>query len=392
MSSKNFQLKPSIHWIGAGLASGPGLVALTDKWGEVTVWDMMLDRAIALQDHVSSGSKLNVRNLNLGDTASLKEFCDTLNAGDIVISMLPAAFHVQVANIALAEMCHLVTSSYLNEEMNDLNDQAVEKGLSFVNEVGLDPGIDHLLTHVLVDEARKAGVLGNNNQVDFVSYCGGFPVEDTPFTYKFSWTPLGVLSALKNPAQLVRDGKETTVPTAWENVSELPIHGEVFEAYANRNSLPFISEYGLDGETNLRTFVRGTLRLAGWKDAWQDIFKILENATDDDLKELSDKLWAEHQYGEDEQDRVVLYVALTAKSKSGETWEASLSLDATGSGWQSAMADCVSYTVAEAVSALMEGRLSPGVQAAPHDIAEATLWLEGLRKNGIIIKAVNVDL
>jgi len=392
MSSENSQSKPSIHWIGAGLASGPGLVALTQKWEKVTVWDMMLDRAIALQDHVAPSSTLEMRKLNLSDETSLNEFCNTLNAGDIVISMLPAAFHVQVANIALDENCHLVTSSYLNEEMNALNDQAVEKGLSFVNEVGLDPGIDHLLTHILVDCAREAGVLGKNNQIDFVSYCGGFPVEETPFTYKFSWTPLGVLSALKNPAQLIKNGKETTIPTAWENVSELPIHGEIFEAYANRNSLPFIAEYGLDGETNLRTFVRGTLRLSGWKNAWRDIFNILENATPDDLKELSDKLWAEHQYGEDEEDRVVLYVALTAKLEGGETWGASLSLDAIGSGWQSAMANCVSYTVAEAVNALMEGRLAPGVQAAPHDISEARLWLDGLNKNGIKIKAINVDL
>ena len=392
MSSENSQSKPSIHWIGAGLASGPGLVSLTQKWGKVTVWDMMLDRAIALQDHVAPSSTLEMRKLNLSDETSLNEFCNTLNAGDIVISMLPAAFHVQVANIALDENCHLVTSSYLNEEMNALNDQAVEKGLSFVNEVGLDPGIDHLLTHILVDCAREAGVLGKNNQIDFVSYCGGFPVEETPFTYKFSWTPLGVLSALKNPAQLIKNGKETTIPTAWENVSELPIHGEIFEAYANRNSLPFIAEYGLDGETNLRTFVRGTLRLSGWKNAWRDIFNILENATPDDLKELSDKLWAEHQYGEDEEDRVVLYVALTAKLEGGETWGASLSLDAIGSGWQSAMANCVSYTVAEAVNALMEGRLAPGVQAAPHDISEARLWLDGLNKNGIKIKAINVDL
>ena len=392
MSSENSQSKPSIHWIGAGLASGPGLVALTQKWEKVTVWDMMLDRAIALQDHVAPSSTLEMRKLNLSDETSLNEFCNTLNAGDIVISMLPAAFHVQVANIALDENCHLVTSSYLNEEMNALNDQAVEKGLSFVNEVGLDPGIDHLLTHILVDCAREAGVLGKNNQIDFISYCGGFPVEETPFTSKFSRTPLGVLSALKNPAQLIKNGKETTISTAWENVSELPIHGEIFEAYANRNSLPFIAEYGLDGETNLRTFVRGTLRLSGWKNAWRDIFNILENATPDDLKELSDKLWAEHQYGEDEEDRVVLYVALTAKLEGGETWGASLSLDAIGSGWQSAMANCVSYTVAEAVNALMEGRLAPGVQAAPHDISEARLWLDGLNKNGIKIKAINVDL
>ncbi len=384
--------KPAIHWIGAGLASGPGLVSLANKWGEATVWDMVLDRASELSQQVKEGATLNVRELNLSDDASLKNFRDTLNKGDIIISMLPAAFHVQVAKIALSEDCHLVTSSYLNDEMIALNDEAVDKGISLVNESGLDPGIDHLLTHILVDEAKKSGALGNGNEIDFVSYCGGFPAEPTPFTYKFSWTPLGVLTALANPAQLVMNGNETTINKAWENVSEIDIHGETFEAYANRNSLPYIQEYGLGGETNINTFVRGTLRMSGWKTAWKDIFDIVGNASGDDLKELSAKLWDEHQYGTEEEDRVVLYVALTANKANGEKWEASLSVDAKGIGWQSAMANTVSYTVAEAVNALMEGRLKPGVQAAPHDIAEAKRWLAGLKENGIDVKAVNIDL
>ena len=306
--------------------------------------------------------------------------------------MLPATLHIQVANIAIEENCHLVTSSYINEEMRNLNGVASAKGLSLVNEVGLDPGIDHLLTHVLIDEARKANVLDQGNKLDFVSYCGGFPVEETPFTYKFSWTPLGVLSALTNPAQFIKNGQETETPTAWEAVSEFSIHNEVFEAYANRNSLPFIAEYGLDSESNLRTFVRGTLRKAGWKHAWKDIFSALVNISSDDLGLLSDKLWKEHQYNKGEQDRVLLYVALTSTSVSGETWKGSLTLDEKGNGWQSAMASTVSYTVAQAVNALMEGRLSPGVQAAPDDVVEAKLWLRGLAGNGIKIKTVNVDL
>lgn len=384
--------KPSIHWIGAGLASGPGLVSLANKWNEATVWDMVLDRALELQNEVDDSASLHVKQLNLADEKSLQTFCDTLNNGDIIISMLPATFHVQVAHIALDENCHLVTSSYLNDEMIALNDQAFDKGLSFVNEVGLDPGIDHLLTHLIVDKARKAGVLGKGNQLDFLSYCGGFPVTTNDFAYKFSWTPLGVLTALKNPAQLVQDGVETTIPTAWENIKDISVHGEIFEAYANRNSIPFIKEYALADETNLRTFVRGTLRLSGWEAAWQDIFKTMENATMDDLKNLSDELWSKYQYDDGEEDRVVLYVALNSKDENGNTWEASLTLDTTGIGWQSAMANTVSFTVAEAVSALMENRLAPGVQAAPHDIAEVRRWLNGLNQKGIEFKAVNIEL
>lgn len=388
MSSEN----PSIHWIGAGLASGPGLVSLANKWTEATVWDMTLERAHELSKEVEEGAQLHVKQLNLADDISLSNFQNTLNDGDIIISMLPATFHVQVAHIALDENCHLVTSSYLSDEMVALNDKAIDKGLTFINEVGLDPGIDHLLTHLIIEEAKNAGVLGKGNQLDFISYCGGFPVVTNDFAYKFSWTPMGVLTALKNPAQLIQNGVETTIPTAWENIKEIAIHGETFEAYANRNSIPFIKEYALDNETNLRTFVRGTLRLSGWEAAWQDIFTAMENATMGDLKNLSDELWSKYQYDDGEEDRVVLYVALTSEDENGEKWESSLTLDTTGTRWQSAMANTVSYTVAEAVSALMENRLNPGVQAAPHDIDEARLWLKNLSDKGLVFKAVNIKL
>ena len=87
-----------------------------------------------------------------------------------------------------------------------------------------------------------------------------------------------------------------------------------------------------------------------------------------------------------------LYVALNSTDENGDTWETSLTLDTTGTGWRSAMANTVSYTVAEAVSALMENRLSAGVQAAPHDIDEARLWLKGLNEKGLEFKAVNIEL
>jgi len=203
--------KPAIHWIGSGLASGPGLVSLANKWGEATVWNRSVGSAHELSEKTDDDATLNVKELDLSDDTSLQNFLGALNKGDIIISMLPAAFHIQVAKIALLNGCHLVTSSYLSTEMLSLHDEAVDKGLCLINESGLDPGIDHLLTHILVDEANKAGVLGKGNEIYFVSYCGGFPAEPTPFTYKFSWTPLGVLTALANQAQLIKDGKETTV-------------------------------------------------------------------------------------------------------------------------------------------------------------------------------------
>tara|TARA_B100001939_G_scaffold337186_2_gene341155 strand:- start:1038 stop:2213 length:1176 start_codon:yes stop_codon:yes gene_type:complete len=382
----------SIHWVGAGLSSGPGIVDLADSFGKIHVWDMTPERVDALRAHLSPGAEIDFLRLDLGDELSVARFQNRVQAGDVVVSMLPAALHVQLARLALEKGAHLVTSSYLSDDMRALNDLACQQGGCVINEVGLDPGLDHLFAHVLVDEARRAGVLGQGREIDFVSYCGGVPVEKSDFTYKFSWTPLGVLTALKNEARLIRDHEECRVAKAWQAVSELQVDGETFEVYPNRDSIPYIREYGLEKETNLKGFVRGTLRLEGWKAAWKDIFARVETAGPEELKELSDKLWRDYAYAAGEQDRVVLHVALRAMGKDGQDWNASLTLDEVGSGWKSAMASTVSLTVAQTVKAVLAGRMPPGVQAGLHDVAEARRWLDNLRERGLSVRAQNVTL
>jgi saccharopine dehydrogenase-like NADP-dependent oxidoreductase len=382
-----------IHWIGAGLASGPGLVALASELGNVTVWDMSDERAKMLRGHVTGGHTLEIGKLNLDDANSVAHFKDTLNPGDIVVSMLPAALHVTVAEIALEAGTHMVTSSYVDDAMAALDARAREKGLAFVNEVGLDPGIDHLFAHVIVNAAREAGMLDRGYRIDFVSHCGGIPAEKTDFTYKFSWTPFGVLKALTNPARRIEEGEEKVTEKVWHAVSELEVAGETFEVYPNRNSLPYIEEYGLEGEKHLNTFVRGTLRQGGWKEAWAPIFAEVEKGDPTRLKELSQELWNEYRYGDGEKDRVVLYVALTASNNDGkEVWSASLALDEVGSGWQTAMARTVSLTVAEAIKAVKRGVFEPGVHAALTDATEAKKWLRGLKDADVTIRAHNVNL
>ncbi|NVJ99848.1 MAG: saccharopine dehydrogenase NADP-binding domain-containing protein [Alphaproteobacteria bacterium] len=382
-----------IHWIGAGLASGPGLVALAAETSAVTLWDMTDDRAQFLKKQMPEGTSFEFAALNLGDRGSVENFKNHVNAGDVIVSMLPATLHIAVADMALEVGAHVVTSSYVDEAMRALDGAAKDHGLSFVNEVGLDPGIDHLLAHILVDEAKKAGALGKGHEIEFVSHCGGIPAENTDFTYKFSWTPFGVLKALTNPARCIDAGREKLVEKVWHDVSSLDIAGETFEVYPNRNSLPYVEEYGLDGEANLKTFVRGTLRLGGWKEAWADIFTQVETLDADGLKALSEKLWADHAYMDGEEDRVVLYVALIARDADGNIiWSGSLALDEVGSGWQTAMARTVSLTVAQAVKAVRRRAFTPGVHAALTDPTEAKVWLRGLKDAGVTMRAENVEI
>lgn len=384
---------PHIHWIGAGLASGPGLVALASETNTVTVWDMTDERASMLRAHMPAGKELPYKPLDLSEQTSVQSFKEHVTEGDIIVSMLPAFLHVTVAKIALEAGAHLATSSYVDPAMAELHEAAKDKGLAFVNEVGLDPGIDHLFAHVLVDAAEKAGMLGKGNKIEFVSHCGGIPAEKTDFTYKFSWTPYGVLKALTNPAHCIEGGEKITTDKVWHSVSDIKIGGETFEVYPNRNSLPYVEEYGLEGEENLQGFVRGTLRQAGWKQAWADIFTKVETISDDGLKELSSQLWQDYRYEDDEEDRVILYVALSVKNDAGEElWSASLALDEVGSGWQSAMARTVSLTVAEAVKAIGRGYFTPGVHAALTEAGEAKKWLRGLKAAGVTLRSENLDV
>ena len=379
----------AIHWVGAGLSSGPGIVALARSHPGLTVWDVSPDRVEALRR--LTGLEIGYGPLNLDDELLVEDFCDSLKPGDVVVSMLPASLHVDLAELVLERGCHVVTSSYVSPEMQALHGPAREAGVALVNEVGLDPGIDHLFAHLAVDKARDAGVLGRGFPVKFVSYCGGVPAEPDAFTYKFSWTPLGVMTALKNQARFLEGGAEQLVDKAWEAVSRLEIAGETFEVYPNRNSLPYIEEYGLDGETGLQEFVRGTLRLEGWKKAWAEIFTQVETADMETLKALSAKLQAEHSYEEGEEDRVVLYVALEVETPDGP-WRASLALDEKGAGWQTAMARTVSLTVARAAESVMAGDFCPGVHAAVSDPVLCRNWLSDLKAQGLNIRAENITL
>ncbi|WP_417319734.1 saccharopine dehydrogenase family protein [Emcibacter sp.] len=380
---------PAFHWVGAGLSSGPGIVALARKYNNLTVWDMSPDRVEELSR--LGGTDIAYAPLNLEDEHLVEDFLDALHRGDVVVSMLPATLHVELAELVMGRGCHVVTSSYVSPEMQALEARAKEAGVALVNEVGLDPGIDHLFAHLVVEAANKAGLMGKGYPMRFVSYCGGIPAEPDAFTYKFSWTPLGVLTALKNQARFLADGAEQVVNKAWEAVSDLGIAGETFEVYPNRNSLPYIEEYGLAAEKALGEFVRGTLRLGGWKEAWADIFEQVENADMATLKELSGKLHAEHSYGEGEEDRVVLYVALEVETPEGP-WRASLALDEKGSGWQTAMARTVSLTVARAARSVLKGDFAPGVHAAISDPDLCRTWLADLKAEGLNTRAENIAL
>jgi saccharopine dehydrogenase (NADP+, L-glutamate forming) len=362
----------TIHWCGTGLSAIPGLRKLIEAGHPVQVWNRTTDKARAavgdLTDAISA--------------FDMDALAGAVAAGDVVVSMLPADQHVPLAKLCLSKGAHFVSSSYIAPEMRALDAEAREKGLCVVNEVGLDPGIDHLMAHALMAEYRASAAFDPDNTLDFLSYCGGVPKVPNPFRYKFSWSPLGVLKALRSPSVSIRDGAVFEVARPWDALATytapLP-DPEDFVVYPNRDSRPFMAEYGFDAGWPVRTFVRGTLRLDGWAEAWADVFKEIETLSgpegDARLKEMSDQFWRENAYDPGEPDRVILCVDLRAEKDGAVVWHKTYVMDAWGDARGTAMARLVSVPVALAVEGVLAGKLTPGVQAAPSDPDLVSDWL-----------------
>ena len=370
----------NIHWLGAGLSSLPGIRRMASNGHKLTVWNRTLSKATLSINHVHSSDVL-AKKFNLNELSTL------LSDGDIVVSQLSANMHPEIAKICLKKNCHFASSSYISPALRKLDQHAKNKNLIFINEIGLDPGIDHFFSHLLVQELKKENL--NNISVSYKSFCGGITAKPNDFKYKFSWSPVGVIKALSNKAKFINNFNEKIV-TPYQHINSYMVNGENFEAYPNRDSLPYIQEYLFPNEWKIKDFIRGTLRLNGWTDAWKDIFTMLENPSKDldkDIQIKSDELWSKYQYEKNEKDRVVLSVSLDALNNNNEiVWSGSYELDETGSGENTAMALLVSITLTAGVDLILQKKLDPGVQAAPYAKPHIEYFFKILKNYNINIK------
>lgn len=198
--------------------------------------------------------------LDVNDAAALDA---EVRKVDVAISLIPYTFHALVIASAIREKKHVVTTSYVSPAMMELNDAAKNAGITVMNEIGLDPGIDHLYAVKTIDEVHKAG----GKITSFLSYCGGLPApEDSgnPLGYKFSWSSRGVLLALRNAAKIYQDGKIVDIagPDLMSYAKPYFIYpGYAFVGYPNRDSTPYKERYNIP---EAETIIRGTLRYQGF--------------------------------------------------------------------------------------------------------------------------------
>ena len=363
----------TIHWCGTGLSSVPGLRRLLEARSDVAVWNRTTAEAEAAVGDLTD--RIAVLEPDALESA--------LAPGDILVSMYPADWQERLAERALARGAHFVASSYATPGLRALDAPARAAGVSIVTEVGLDPGIDHLMAHRLMADYRASRAFAPGNVLSFQSLCGGLPRHPNAFRYKFSWSPVGVLRALRAPSRSIRDFTELTMARPWEALTRYaapPPISETFEVYPNRDSLPYLGEYGFDPGWRVKEFVRGTLRLNGWAEAWAPVFDELAGIGDDAgrLEALAARLWEENALAPGEPDRVVLCVSLMAERDGLPVWHRTWALDAWGDLRGSAMARLVSGTVALAVEAVESRAIPTGVHGAPSDPRLVDRWLAAL--------------
>ncbi len=243
--------------LGAGLVTRPLVNYLLDKGYQLTIATRTVSKAVSLVGGHPNGTALT---LDLTDPAGLDAL---IEAADLVISLVPYTFHVQVAKRCIAMKKNMVTSSYVSPAMKDLDAAAKDAGIIILNEIGVDPGIDHMSAMKVIHKVQSEG----GRVRGFRSSTGGLPApadNDNPWGYKFSWSPRGVLMAGRNAAKWLEDGELVEVPGEDLFLNRWPFEVEgigVLEVYPNRDSMGYIDLYGLEG---VETMFRGTLRYPGW--------------------------------------------------------------------------------------------------------------------------------
>lgn len=257
--------------IGAG-RSAVTLIDYLLKESHLNLWKVTIaDYNLNLAENLASNNS-NARPIffNVNDVQQRE---NEIKNSDIVVSMLPSNMHYLVAKDCLKFKKNLVTASYVSDQIKAYDELARKNNIIFLNEIGLDPGIDHMSAMKVIDELR----LKNAKLLSFKSYCGGLihPESDNnPWNYKFTWNPRNVILAGQGTSKYLESNeiRKINYDSLFEEIETIDVLSQgSFEAYANRDSLSYIKSYGLN---DIETMYRGTLRKVGFCRSWSVFVKL----------------------------------------------------------------------------------------------------------------------
>ncbi len=272
-----------VIFLGAGLVSRPGIRYLL-QCDEIDLHVADLDKSKAV-DIIGKHFRGNAHALDVSQPEQLHEL---LTDSSVVVSMLPYTYHTQIAELCLEHGAHLVTASYVSDAMREYDVAARKKGLLFLNELGADPGIDHMSAMQIIHQLKAK----NAKVLSFESDCGGLPAPESnnnPLGYKISWSPRGIVMAGRNGAKFLKGGEIVTVPEGELFHHHWPkkINGlGKMEVYPNRNSIIYRELYGLE---DAQTVIRGTIRYLGWSNFMLALQKLgyLDDTENPELRRLT---------------------------------------------------------------------------------------------------------
>ncbi|UNI19046.1 saccharopine dehydrogenase (NADP+, L-glutamate-forming) [Purpureocillium takamizusanense] len=312
----------TVLMLGAGFVTRPTLDILTAAGIPVTVACRTLASAKSLAGSVKGATPIS---LDVNDDKALDA---EVAKHDLVISLIPYTFHATVIKSAIRQKKNVVTTSYVSPAMMELDQAAKDAGITVMNEIGLDPGIDHLYAVKTIDEVHRAG----GKILSFLSYCGGLPApeaSDNPLGYKFSWSSRGVLLALRNAAKIYQGGKIVDIASKDLMGTAKPYFiypGYAFVAYPNRDSTPYKERYNIP---EAQTIIRGTMRYQGFPQfirvlvetgfledtpadilskpvAWKEATKAIIGASSSSAKDLEAAVVAKSTFDSDEDKQRIL--------------------------------------------------------------------------------------
>ena len=271
--------------LGAGSVVGPFVHYLLDQ-PDCHVKVASLAFSENVEKLVAGHPRGEAQVLDATDAQSLRALISDAKT-DLVADFLPPAYHASVGRLSIEAGIPMVSASFASDEMKALNTEAKDAGILILNEIGLDPGIDHMSAMRIIHKVQSEG----GRIVGFSSVCGALPAPEAslnPLGYKFSWHPKGALGAAKRPARYLKEGQEVNIPSdkLFEQYSLQYIEGlGYFELYPNGNSLPYIHTYGIP---EIRTMYRGTLRYMGWCETLKKFIELgLLDEKENDLRGLS---------------------------------------------------------------------------------------------------------